>query len=82
MNVNREADEAFMRELERTDPARYANLIRNMAHAAGAASLAQRQSERQKEHTGRPRKHRDDATKQRAYRLRVRIGRNVTKALA
>jgi hypothetical protein len=82
MNVSKEADAAFMRELVRTDPVRYANLMRNMAHAAGAASLAQRQSERQKEHGGRPRKYGDDAAKQRAYRLRVRIGRDVTKAVA
>jgi len=30
MNVSDKADAAFMRELERTDPQRYANLQRNM----------------------------------------------------
>jgi hypothetical protein len=29
MNVSKEADVAFMHEVERTDPARYANLIQN-----------------------------------------------------
>ena len=82
MNVSKEADAAFMRELEHTDPDRYASLIRNMSHAAGAASLAQRQAERQREHSGRPRKYWNGAAKQRAYRRRVRIGRNVTKTLA
>lgn len=82
MNVSKEADAAFMRELERTDPVRYANLIRNMSQAAGARSLAQRQSDRQREHCGRPRKYRDGAAKQRAYRLRVRVTRNVTKTHA
>lgn len=42
MNVSKEVDAVFMRELERTDPVRYANLIRNLRHAAGAMSLAQR----------------------------------------
>ena len=42
MNVSKEADAVFMRELERTDPVRFANLIRNMRHAAGAVSLVQR----------------------------------------
>lgn len=44
MHVSKEADAAFMRELERTDPVRFANLIRNLRHAAGATSLAQRRS--------------------------------------
>jgi hypothetical protein len=61
MNVSKEADAAFMRELEPADPVRFANLMRNMPHAAGAKSLAQRQSQRQKEHSGRPTKYRDDA---------------------
>jgi hypothetical protein len=47
MNVSKQADAAFMHELERTDPIRYTNLMRNMRHAAGAASLAQRPSWRQ-----------------------------------
>jgi hypothetical protein len=47
MNVTKAAGEAFLPELERMDPVRYR--IRNTARAAGAASLAQRQSERQKE---------------------------------
>lgn len=78
MNVSREADAAFMRELERTDPVRYANLVRNMSHAAGARSLAQRKAHR----GGRPRKHRDIAAKQRAYRNRTRIAPTVTKPVA
>jgi hypothetical protein len=44
VNVSKEADAVFMRELERTDPVRYANLIRNMRLAAGATSLAQRRT--------------------------------------
>jgi hypothetical protein len=42
VNVSKEADAVFLRELQRTDPARYTNLIRNMRLAAGATSLAQR----------------------------------------
>lgn len=34
MNVSREADAAFVRELEREDPKRFANLFRNMRLAA------------------------------------------------
>lgn len=34
MNVSKEADSAFMTALEREDPARYQNLIRNMQRAA------------------------------------------------
>jgi hypothetical protein len=42
MNVSKEADAIFMRELERMDPIRYANLIRNLRHTAGTMSLAHR----------------------------------------
>jgi hypothetical protein len=42
VNVSKETDAVFIRELQRTDPVRYANLIRNMRHAAGAMSLAER----------------------------------------
>jgi hypothetical protein len=42
VNVSKEADAAFIRELQGTDSTRYANLIRNLRHAAGAMSLAQR----------------------------------------
>lgn len=34
MNVSAEADAAFIRELESADPARFANLMRNMRKAA------------------------------------------------
>jgi hypothetical protein len=34
MNVSKEADGQFMRDLEREDPKRFAALIRNMRHAA------------------------------------------------
>jgi hypothetical protein len=76
MNVSKQADAAFMHELERTDPIRYANLMRNMRHAAGAASLEQRKAHR----GGRPRKHRDMAAEQRAYRDRIAL--TVTKPVA
>jgi hypothetical protein len=71
MNVTKEADEAFMRELERTDPQRHANLMRNMRLAARAISLARR--------GGRPKKHRDNAAKQRAYRNKGGLAGTVTK---
>ena len=73
MNVNKEADEAFMRELERTDPQRHANLMRNMRLAAGAISLARR---------GRPKKHKDNAARQRAYRNKGGLAGTVTKPLS
>jgi hypothetical protein len=53
-----------MRELERTDPVRYANVARNMANAAGARSLMQRQSEQRKEQGGAPGKYRDSCREQ------------------
>ena len=34
MNVSKESDIAFMRELERTDPKRHANLVKNIQVAA------------------------------------------------
>jgi hypothetical protein len=80
LNVNKEADAAFMRELERTDPVRHANLVRHMAHAAGAASLAQRKATAHR--GGRPKKHKDKAAKQRVYRNRTRIVLTVTKLVA
>ena len=40
MNVSLEVDAEFMRELERTDPPRHANLLRNIRRRAGANSLA------------------------------------------
>ena len=40
MNVSLEVDPEFMRELERTDPLRHANLLQNMRRRAGANSLA------------------------------------------
>jgi hypothetical protein len=79
MNVSKQADAASMRELERTEPVRYGNLMRNMRHAAGAASLAQRKAQAVAHRGGRPRKYRDMAAKQRAYRNRTRNVLTVTK---
>jgi len=73
MNVSKEADAAFMRELERTDPQRYENLMRNMRLAAGAISLARRQR------GGRPKRHKDNAARQRAYRQNNVTPQTVTK---
>ena len=73
MNVSKEADAAFMRELERTDPQRYENLIRNMRLAAGAISLARRHR------GGRPKKYEDNSARQRAYRKRSVTPQTVTK---
>lgn len=61
-NVSASADKAFMEELQRTSPERYANLMRNMRLAAGAASLERRQA------GGRPRKFKNNAARQRAHR--------------
>ncbi len=36
MNVSKEADAEFMRLLERDDPKRYENLVKNMRRAASA----------------------------------------------
>jgi hypothetical protein len=36
VNVSKEPDKAFMSELRRTDPKRYAELVRNMSRAAYA----------------------------------------------
>jgi hypothetical protein len=72
-----------MPELERTDPVRYANLIRNMRLAAGAASLTQRQAQGTASHRGgRPKRYADRAAKQRAYRNRSRAAQTVTKPVA
>jgi hypothetical protein len=74
MNVNKEADAAFVRELERTDPQRHANLMRNMRRTAGAISLARR--------GGRPKKYKDNAAKQRAYRNKSGSSETVTKPVS
>ena len=73
MNVSKETDAAFMRELERTDPQRYEDLIRNTRLAAGAISLARRQR------GGKPKKHKDNAAKQRAYRHNYVTSQTATK---
>jgi hypothetical protein len=73
MNISKEADAAFLRELEHTDPQRYSSLMRNMRLAAGAISLARRQ------HGGRPRKYKSNAARQRAYRRRNVTPETVTK---
>jgi hypothetical protein len=72
MNVSQEANAAFVRELEQTDPQRHANLMRNMRLAAGAVSLARRRG-------GRPKKYKDNAAEQRAYRRRNITSQTVTK---
>jgi hypothetical protein len=74
MNVSKEADAAFVRELERTDPQRHANLMQNMRRTAGAISLARRR--------GRPKKHKDNAARQRAYRNKGGVAETVTKPLS
>ena len=67
MNVSKKADATFMRELERTDPRRYENLQRNMRR-----SITFEPVESAPEHLGgRPKKHRNNAAKQRAYRQRL-----------
>jgi len=43
VNVSQKADQQFMRELQRTDPQRYHNLIRNMQHAAVQQSVQKKQ---------------------------------------
>lgn len=68
MNVSEKADAVFMRELHRNDPQRHANLLRNVRRVAGACSLRRRQAHK----GGRPRKHKNNAAKCRAYRLRKR----------
>ena len=73
MNVSKEADAAFMHELERTDLQRYDNLMRNMRLAAGAISLARRHR------GGRPKKYEDNSARQRAYRKRSVTPQTVTK---
>jgi len=45
MNVSKAADAQFMRELQRTDPERYRNLVRNMERAAGKQSAQQKQEQ-------------------------------------
>jgi hypothetical protein len=40
VNVNKKADEAFMKELEKADPERYRNLIRNMRQGAARNNQA------------------------------------------
>jgi len=42
MNVSKAADAAFLRELQRTDPQRYQNLVRNMQKAAGMLAAQRR----------------------------------------
>ena len=75
MNVTKKADAAFMRELERTDPRRCENLQRNIRH-----SITLKPVESAPEHLGgRPKKHKDNAEKQRAYRNKKRNGLSVTK---
>jgi len=74
MNVSEEADAAFMSELERTDPHRYANLIRNMCRAAKAEALRAESQQAAEPETsqrvGRSRKYQTSAARQRAYRRR------------
>ncbi len=73
MNVSKEADDAFMRELERTDPHRYENLQRNMRHSVRAEQI------RSTHLGGRPKKHKNNAEKQRAYRSNKSNAPSVTK---
>ena len=47
MNVSKAADAAFMRELQRTDPARYARLIRAMEREAGRVATERKQEQAQ-----------------------------------
>lgn len=64
MNVSKEADAAFMAELQRTDPKRYANLIRNMrlavrrqrANQEGAPEFAAKMAQWRKAATRRAKK--------------------------
>lgn len=78
-NVSKEADAAFMRELERTDPARYSRLLKNMRLSVGAASLAARRDKKTCQHCGlvlppeirSDSQYCDDACKKASYRLRV-----------
>jgi len=43
MNVSAQADKAFLAELKRTNPARYQNLLRNMAKEAGRLAAERKQ---------------------------------------
>jgi hypothetical protein len=79
MNISEEADDAFMRELERTDPVRYADLQRNMRHSVRAEQIKNAHAERVAHLGGRPKKHKDNAEKQRAYRNKKKNGPSVTK---
>jgi hypothetical protein len=72
MNVSPQADAAFMRELERTDPERYTNLQRNMRRSVRAEQI-------RVAHGGRPKKHKSNAERQRAYRNKMPNGLSVTK---
>jgi hypothetical protein len=70
MNVSPEADAEFMRLLEKEDPKRYANLIRNMRQSISRATVSV-------EVTGRKRrrdaKFQTAAEKQAAYRARQAV---------
>jgi hypothetical protein len=76
MNVNKEGDEVFMCELERTDPNRHSKLMRKMRLAERQARIRVLRAECK---GGRPKKHVNNAAKQRAYRSRQRTGSTVTK---
>ena len=73
MNVSKKADSAFMRELEHDDPLRYANLQRSMRHSVRAEQI------RSTHLGGRPKKHKNNAEKQRAYRHSKSNAPSVTK---
>ncbi len=77
MNVSKKADAAFMRELERTDPRRYENLQKNMRHSVTSEQIENAQ--REAHLGGRPKKHKNNAEKQRAYRNSKRNALTVTK---
>jgi hypothetical protein len=79
MNVSEKADAAFMRELERTDPPRFANLQRNMRHSVRSEQIRSAHPERAEHLGGRPKKHKSNAEKQRAYRNKMRNALTVAK---
>jgi len=47
MNVSTKADRAFLEELKRTDPQRYARLARNMEREAGRQAAQRKQDQTQ-----------------------------------
>jgi hypothetical protein len=81
MNVSKKADDAFMRELERTDPRRYENLQRNMRRSVRTAQLQKQIRDHKAQLGGRPKKHKNNAEKQRAYRNNKKNDLSVTKPL-